>query len=47
MFRYANPAIFMRLSGALLPWVSRAAADRAGAPGSFWDSACRPITSRA
>jgi len=26
MFRYANPAIFMRLSGALLPWVSGAAA---------------------
>ena len=22
MFRYANPAMFMRLSGALLPWVS-------------------------
>ena len=22
MFRYANPAEFMRLSGALLPWVS-------------------------
>jgi len=22
MFRYANPAVFMRLSGALLPWVS-------------------------
>jgi heme exporter protein C len=26
MFRYANPAVFMRLSGALLPWVSCAAA---------------------
>ena len=26
MFRYANPAQFMRLSGALLPWVSGAAA---------------------
>jgi heme exporter protein C len=26
MFRYANPAVFMRLSGALLPWVSGAAA---------------------
>jgi len=26
MFRYANPAVFMRLSGALLPWVSAAAA---------------------
>ena len=26
MFRYANPATFMRLSGALLPWVSIAAA---------------------
>jgi len=26
MFRYANPAIFMRLSGVLLPWVSGAAA---------------------
>jgi heme exporter protein C len=26
MFRYANPAIFMRLSGALLPWISAAAA---------------------
>jgi len=25
MFRYANPAVFMRLSGALLPWVSGAA----------------------
>lgn len=25
MFRYANPAIFMRLSGVLLPWVSGAA----------------------
>ena len=26
MFRYANPAQFMRLSGALLPWISGAAA---------------------
>ena len=26
MFRYANPATFMRLSGVLLPWVSVAAA---------------------
>src|ERR1700749_1451831 len=26
MFRYANPAVFMRLSGALLPWISGAAA---------------------
>ena len=26
MFRYANPAQFMRLSGALLPWVAGAAA---------------------
>src|SRR5262249_1482640 len=26
MFRYANPAIFMRLSGLLLPWVSALAA---------------------
>jgi heme exporter protein C len=26
MFRYANPAVFMGLSGALLPWVSGAAA---------------------
>jgi len=26
MFRYANPANFMRLSGALLPWISGAAA---------------------
>jgi heme exporter protein C len=26
MFRYANPAQFMRLSGALLPWISAAAA---------------------
>ena len=26
MFRYANPAVFMRLSGVLLPWVSGAAA---------------------
>ena len=26
MFRYANPAVFMRLSGALLPWISAAAA---------------------
>src|SRR5664279_3888573 len=26
MFRYANPAVFMRLSGALLPWVCGAAA---------------------
>ena len=26
MFRYANPAVFMRLSGILLPWVSGAAA---------------------
>jgi heme exporter protein C len=25
MFRYANPAVFMRLSGVLLPWVSGAA----------------------
>ena len=25
MFRYANPAVFMRLSGALLPWISGAA----------------------
>jgi heme exporter protein C len=25
MFRYANPAVFMRLSGALLPWVCGAA----------------------
>jgi heme exporter protein C len=26
MFRYANPAVFMRLSSALLPWISGAAA---------------------
>jgi len=26
MFRYANPAVFMRLSGVLLPWISGAAA---------------------
>jgi len=25
MFRYANPAVFMRLSGVLLPWISGAA----------------------
>src|ERR1700761_2593810 len=25
MFRYANPAVFMRLSGALLPWIAGAA----------------------
>ena len=47
MFRYANPAQFMRLSGALLPCHGHRPRSRCWRWAFIWASLCRPITSRA